>query len=340
MRSAFGTAALALGAVVVMAAGCGGGSDSTPNPSPLVLAKEPSASGDAQTGPVSNALTNQLRVLVTRDGTPQAGVSVTWSTTDGSLSPASGPTDASGIAASTWVLGPNAGSQTAQAAVTGATGSPVTFTATATSTPQPPGLIVAKAPSASGDAQTGPVSQPLPNDLRIIVTQDGIPQSAVTVTWSTTTGSLSPTSGPTDGTGIGSSTWTLGASGGAQTAQAAVAGATGSPVTFTATATAGPPPPPPSTISITVGNIFFKSARNGSSPAVDTLAVNGTATWTWVNTGLTSHSVQSTGSPTFTSSAVMTGDGQSYQFTFTQAGTYTYDCAVHGDQMTGQIVVK
>jgi hypothetical protein len=333
----------AVAAVAALAVGCGGGGgDSNPNPSPLALAKEPSASGDAQTGPVSNALSNQLRVLVTRDGSPQSGVSVTWSTSDGSLAPTSGPTDATGITASTWVLGPTAGAQSAQAAVAGAAGSPVTFSATATAAPPPPPpLIVAKAPTESGDAQTGPVGQALPNELRIIVTRDGTPQSGLTVNWSTSNGSLDPTSGPTDESGIGTTAWTLGPTGGAQTAQAAVTGATGSPLTFTATATGGPPPPPaPDAVSITVGNIFFRSDRNGTSnTAVDTVAVNGTATWTWVNTGSTPHSVQSTGTP-FTSSALMTGNGQTYQVTFTQAGTYTYNCAEHGNLMTGRIVVR
>ncbi len=208
--------------------------------------------------------------------------------------------------------------------------------------PNPSPMVLAKAPTASGDQQTGPVSQPLPNALMIVVTRDGSPQPAVTVTWSTTDGSLTPTSGATDATGIGASTWTLGAAGGPQTAQAAVQGATGSPVTFTATATGGPPPPPPpSTIGITVGNIFFKSVRNGTSnPAVDTLAVDGTATWTWVNTSGTPHSVRSTGGTKFISSNPLTGDGQTYQFQFTQAGTYTYNCAVHGNLMTGRIVVQ
>jgi plastocyanin len=209
------------------------------------------------------------------------------------------------------------------------------------STPNPSPLVVAKEPTASGDAQTGPVSEALPNNLRIVVTRDGSPQSGVTVNWSTATGSLAPTSGPTGGDGIAASSWTLGPTAGAQTAQAVVAGATGSPVTFSATATAGPPPPPPSTIAITVGNIFFLSDRNGTTnTAVDTVAVNGTATWTWVNTGATPHSVQSTGTPTFTSSALKTGNGQTYQFQFTQAGTYTYNCAEHGNGMTGRIVVR
>src|SRR5262249_47024669 len=155
-------------------------------------------------------------------------------------------------------------------------------------------------------------------------------------------GSVDPASAPTGADGISSATWTLGSVVGAQSAQATVSGATGSPVTFSATATpAGPPPPPPDAVAATVGNNFFKSGHNPTeNPAVDTLAVNGTVTWTWTSTGATSHSVQSTGAPSFTSSAIMSGNGQTYTFQFTQAGTYTYNCAVHGNAMTGRIVVE
>lgn len=211
------------------------------------------------------------------------------------------------------------------------------------SNPNPSPLVIAKAPGASGDLQTGPVSNALPNDLQVLVTRDGNPEQGATVTWSTSDGSLDPPSGQTDASGIAASTWVLGPDAGSQSAQAAVQGATGSPVTFTATATSGgpPPPPPPSTIDVTVGNILFESDRNGTSnPAVDTVAVNGTVTWTWVSTGATSHSVLSTGTTSFPSSNVLTGDGSNYQVQFTTAGTYTYNCSVHGNLMTGRIVVR
>jgi len=97
----------------------------------------------------------------------------------------------------------------------------------------------------------------------------------------------------------------------------------------------------PTTAAVTVGNIFFKSVRNGSAnAAVDTVAAGGTVTWTWVTTGSVPHSVQSLGSPSFTSSAIQTGSGTTYQVTFTAPGTYQYDCAVHGTMMTGRIVVR
>jgi plastocyanin len=36
----------------------------------------------------------------------------------------------------------------------------------------------------------------------------------------------------------------------------------------------------------------------------------------------------------------MSGNGKTYSVTFTTPGTYQYDCAVHGEQMTGTIVVQ
>jgi len=103
--------------------------------------------------------------------------------------------------------------------------------------------------------------------------------------------------------------------------------------------TSGNTPPAPATAAVTLGDIFFKSQHNGSSnPAVDTVAVNGTVSWTW-SVGDMPHSVQSMGSPSFTSSAIQTGVGKTYQFQFTTPGTYQYDCAVHGTLMTGTIVV-
>lgn len=138
--------ALLIGVLAVWAAaGC---SSSEPSQSPLVLAKAPIKSGDSQTGPAGEALPNELRVIVTRDGAPQIGVSVTWSTpSEGSVNPETDQTDDTGISATTWTLGPVLGAQSAQAAVTDATDSPQTFTGTATSgggggPPGDPGALV------------------------------------------------------------------------------------------------------------------------------------------------------------------------------------------------------
>ena len=91
--------------------------------------------------------------------------------------------------------------------------------------------------------------------------------------------------------------------------------------------------------AVTIGSgIRFASSHNGSqNPAVDTIPVGGTVTWTW--TGSLPHGVHSTGSTSFTSSRIMTGSGM-HAVTFTAPGTYQYDCAVHGTAMTGTIIVR
>jgi plastocyanin len=94
-------------------------------------------------------------------------------------------------------------------------------------------------------------------------------------------------------------------------------------------------------VAVIVGNIFMKSGHNGSvNPAVDTVAIGGSVTWTWTNTGDVPHGIQSLGSPAFPTGAVRTGDGYIYRVTFNIAGTYQYDCLVHGTMMPGTIVVR
>jgi len=91
--------------------------------------------------------------------------------------------------------------------------------------------------------------------------------------------------------------------------------------------------------SVAVGpGIEFVSGHNGSAnPAVDTIPVGGTVTWTW--SGVDLHNVRSLGSPTFASSSIQSGN-KTYAVTFTTPGTYRYDCAVHGSAMTGTVVVR
>jgi hypothetical protein len=48
--------------------------------------------------------------------------------------------------------------------------------------------------------------------------------------------------------------------------------------------------------------------------------------------------VRSVGTPSFANSPTRTGSG-TYSVTFANAGTYRYDCSVHGQAMTGTIVV-
>jgi plastocyanin len=331
-RSKFIPLLLGLGTGI---AACGGGGGGNTTPSTTAIAKA-SASGDAQTGVVGQALALPLKVLVTDAGAASAGATVTWSTTaaGASVNPASAVTDANGIASSAWTLGDVAGSQSASATLSGATGSPVTFSATAMSDGA---LSLAKA---GGDNQTAEVGAQLAAALQAKVADqfgNGVP--GVNVSWAATGAAVAAAAVPTDPSGVSAVNVTLGNTVGPIIITATAAGLIGSPLSFNATAVVVSAVP--TTAAVTVGDISFTSVHNGSSDqAVDTVAINGTVTWTWATTATLPHSVESLGPPSFTSSAIETGPGNIYQFTFTTPGTYQYDCAVHGTLMTGRIVVR
>jgi plastocyanin len=94
-------------------------------------------SGDQQSAATGQTLGNALVVLVTNSSAAVAGANVTWTVASGggTVNPATGTTDASGQASTNWTLGANAGAQMVTAAVGGATGSPITFTATGNAPP-------------------------------------------------------------------------------------------------------------------------------------------------------------------------------------------------------------
>jgi plastocyanin len=78
-------------------------------------------------------------------------------------------------------------------------------------------------------------------------------------------------------------------------------------------------------VSINISNFSF-------NPKQRTVKIGTTVTWT--NDDPAPHTIASAD---FTSQTLNTGD--SYSFTFTQAGTYDYYCAIH-PSMTGQIIVQ
>lgn len=328
-------AGLCISIAVPSLAACGGGDSGTnnppppppPPPSPVALAQA-APSGDAQTGTVATALASPIRVAATRNGQAAAGVTVTWSTsgTGASVSPSTSVTNAQGLASTTWTLAQNAGPKNATATVTGATGSPVLFTATATAG------AAATIALAGGNAQSGTVNTPLTTPLGVRVSdQYGNPVTGTSVAWTVLAGGGTMAAATTlsNSFGIASGSWTLGNAIGAQSAQAASPGLVGSPIAFAATATT----PPVGVLAITVGNDFF-------NPGTPTIVAGTAVTWTWVGTGSVPHSVRSTGTPSFPSSVTLTGDGNSHAFTFTVPGAYEYDCAVHGALMKGTITVQ
>ncbi|MFI5232609.1 MAG: Ig-like domain-containing protein [Gemmatimonadales bacterium] len=94
----------------------------------------------------------------------------------------------------------------------------------------------------TGNSQTSAAGTALASALAVIVTDaGGNPVPGVNVNWSIAGGggSLGVSSTATNGAGVASTTWTLGALAGTQSVTASAGGVPGPPVTFTATATAG-----------------------------------------------------------------------------------------------------
>ena len=85
---------------------CGSSDRQAPSTADLVIEKAPERSGDKQVGVAGRPLPEALRARVTRDGVPVEGVTVYWSTFQGTMDPPSAPTDADGISASSWTTQP------------------------------------------------------------------------------------------------------------------------------------------------------------------------------------------------------------------------------------------
>ena len=81
---------------------CGPEDRQAPTTAGLVIEKALERSGDKQVGIAGEPLEQDLRARVTRDGEPVEGVTVYWTTFQGSMHPPSGLTDADGISASRW----------------------------------------------------------------------------------------------------------------------------------------------------------------------------------------------------------------------------------------------
>lgn len=127
MRRSF----LALAALAALAPACDNDDDGT---NPDVLSMDyGTPSGDAQTGAPSAQLA-PFRVNLTRGSAPAANEIVNWAIATGAgatLSVPTSTTDAQGNAQVVLTLGPAAGVVTVTATTSGATGSPLTFIASA-----------------------------------------------------------------------------------------------------------------------------------------------------------------------------------------------------------------
>ena len=246
-------------------------------------------SGSGQTGTAGSALAQPLVVRVTNSGgAPQSGVTVTWKAVSAGaqVSTGSSTTDAQGLAMVNATLGPTAGTQSFIALVTGASGSPATFTENVRAAPASRLIIV------GGDGQSGKAGTALAQLLVVQVTDaSGNPVAGVTVTFAAGTGggTISASSTTSDANGQVSAKVVLAATSGIETFIATSPGLSGSPATFTATATADV-----DHISISPQNVTIQTG--GSQRYVATAVyVDGTssiitasATWGSSNAGVVS----------------------------------------------------
>jgi plastocyanin len=303
--------------VVTTGLACGGDGGGSPSTTTTIAKANPS--GDAQTDTVLATLPDPYRVLITRDGAPAQGVTVTWSVPvgQGSVSATSTTTGADGVASVTRTLGPTAGTQTAQASTAGAPA--VSFSATAGAG------NAAVLEMASGTARTGAVNGSLTHSARA-EDAHGNPKQGVVIHWAVHEGSgtLLPTENATGGDGIAASTRTLGPDVGTYTDTATSAGLTGSPALITVNAIV-----PPATADVEVVN-------NDFNPDSVLIAVGGSVTWTW-NSGGVLHNVTfaaTTGAPANINNRASGSESR----TFGTAGTFNYQCTLHVG-MNGKVVV-
>jgi plastocyanin len=91
---------------IALLVGCGSEDRQAPTTEGLTIEKAPEGSGDAQVGVAGKPLPEDLRARVTRDGQPVEGVTVYWTTMQGTMNPTSDLTDADGISASRWTTQP------------------------------------------------------------------------------------------------------------------------------------------------------------------------------------------------------------------------------------------
>lgn len=290
--------------------GGGGGGD------PVLTIVKWTPSGDNQTDTVGQLLPKVIRVKVTADGALAAGVTVNFS--GGNLGTTSMVTGSDGIATSTWTLDGAAGPQEVTATVDGAVGSPLTFVATAL--PDIPNKLVKAGP----DSLAADTNAIFPGFIAKVTDQFGNGLEGQWVHWHATGPIvLSSDSIITVAGGTSTAFGTAKNTAGPISVTATVTGLVGSPLTFTGAVTPAP-------VQITVGNTFF-------SP--DSILIPSGSAVKWV-IGQGTHSITSTGDPSFNSSDTQPAPYTWGPILFSGAGVYQYECSVHPTQMKGKIVVQ
>jgi plastocyanin len=277
-----------------------------------VVLQKPAGSGDAQTGMVGDTLAAPVVVLVTEDGVPVEGRVVIFSPVGlgGTLIPSIDTTGPDGKASAIWILGNQSGTRQIHAASSGATGSPLTFSATATPGPATSLLVV------SGQSQVQEMGFQFTQAL-VVRAADAFGNNVpdVIVTWAVQSGSatLSATVDTTGNNG--------------QSAVSVLAGDTVGDVSINASvpAVAGSPVPFNLTVTQVATHVAVKS--NFFDPTPVNINVGGAVKWFWENG---THNVTPVTGPAAWTGSVSQSAGATFgPVVFNVAGTYTYECTLH-----------
>lgn len=285
-----------------------------------------SGAGESE-GEVGLPLPVPITIRVERlDGSPAAGIPVHWAAPPGAVSQTSALTDGSGLATVQWTLGHIVGLQTLVATVRG-NRTPVTFHAIARAGPVASVQLVSTHP-------------PRPANLRFVgdrvtvkvTDRFGNPIPDIAMQWSADAlATVTPVSGFTDAVGLASAmVRPNGVPGTASVLVSAPGGGVGAsiPLTFTA----------PQFVVHHRGDAFF-SPMNGTTPAIDTIPVGATLTWTQTPFDYDSHAVEPVGALPFTGGGEFPyANPSQVHATFTMPGTYQYWDPYTG--VTGTVVVQ
>lgn len=224
-------------AAVAMLGGCREATTGPADPqNSAFAAKMQLVSGNSQTGQIGAALSQLLTVkVIDAGGLAVKGASVTFAvkTGGGTITPATGTSDVSGLVTATWTLGTTLGPQTAVARLSGSfVADSTSFTATATPGAGTGFTVV------SGNNQVARVGKPLALPLVVKITDSfGNNISGVKVTWTAgaLSGSVTPLTDTTSADGTANTNWTLGNTVTTQTVSASVTGLP--PIVFNALST-------------------------------------------------------------------------------------------------------
>lgn len=185
--------------------------DATGEAVPLVATSIELVSGGDQAAIIETALAFPVVVMIKdQNGDAFEGASLAFTTSDGSVSPATAITNAEGNAETTWILGATVGGQTLTASL-----GEESITIDATGEPIP--LVATSIELVSGGDQAAFVENALALPIVVIVKdQNGDVFEGANVVFTTTEGAVSSATATTDVNGNAEIAWTLGATVGEQ----------------------------------------------------------------------------------------------------------------------------